>query len=94
VADLERELAALAEATAAGPDDEHDAEGSTVGYERARVSFLLSQARQKLSAIEQALAEVGTGRYGLCEGCGRPIGEERLQALPTTRLCRHCARAR
>ncbi|HWD53326.1 MAG TPA: hypothetical protein VG412_13070, partial [Acidimicrobiales bacterium] len=36
-ADLEAELEAIGESTASVPDDEHDPEGSTVGYERARV---------------------------------------------------------
>jgi|HubBroStandDraft_1064217.scaffolds.fasta_scaffold47087_2 DnaK suppressor protein len=91
VADLERDVAAVAEATAGAPDDEHDAEGPTVGYERARVSFLLSQAKQQLSSIDRALAEVASGAYGQCERCGEPIGEDRLQALPATTHCIRCA---
>ena len=94
IADLERDLDAIADTTAGGPDDEHDAEGSTVGYERARVTFLLSQAREQLSAIEQALADLGAGRYGRCERCGEAVGEERLRALPTARRCLRCASAR
>jgi DnaK suppressor protein len=94
VADLERDLAAIAESTAAGPDDEHDAEGSTVGYERARVAFLLADARRQLAAIEEALAQAGAGTYGRCERCGEPIGEERLLALPATARCIRCASVR
>jgi RNA polymerase-binding transcription factor DksA len=29
-----------------------------------------------------------------CEACGGPIGEERLAALPATRVCVDCARRR
>ncbi len=42
---------------------------------------------------EQALhaAEVRAhGRYGLCEDCSRPIGDERLEALPTATRCVRC----
>ena len=36
ITDLEDDLAAIAESTGKGPDDEHDPEGSTVGFERAQ----------------------------------------------------------
>ena len=32
------------------------------------------------------------GSYGLCERCGQPIGDERLEALPAARLCLACKR--
>ena len=34
------------------------------------------------------------GAYGSCERCGRPIDEERLEALPAARLCLDCKRQR
>lgn len=92
VADLESELSAIAESTAAGPDDEHDAEGSTVGYERARVNALLAAARRRLAELEgvaQAPPDRGGGRR--CVQCGQPIPAERLAALPTTSRCVRCA---
>jgi DnaK suppressor protein len=30
------------------------------------------------------------GAYGTCEDCGRPIGAERLEALPTATRCMRC----
>jgi DnaK suppressor protein len=55
------------------------------------ISFILSdRERVKISAIEDALARIADGSYGLCESCGLEIGEERLEALPFTRLCRDC----
>ena len=39
-----------------------------------------------------ALARVDAGTYGTCESCGRPVGGERLAALPETRYCIDCAR--
>jgi DnaK suppressor protein len=32
------------------------------------------------------------GTYGLCERCGQPIADERLEALPAVRLCMDCKR--
>jgi DnaK suppressor protein len=91
IADLESDSAAIAEATAEGPDDEHDAEGSTVGYERARVGGLLARARLELADLDEAAARLASGTYQRCETCGGDIGEARLEALPTTRRCVSCA---
>lgn len=91
VEDLRSELAAIGEATEAGPDDEHDAEGPTVGYERARVTGLLEQAERALQDAERATARVDAGTYGVCTDCGAPIAQERLAALPATQRCGACA---
>ncbi|MGC9960420.1 MAG: TraR/DksA C4-type zinc finger protein [Acidimicrobiales bacterium] len=93
VADLDRDMAAIAESTAESPDDEHDAEGSTVGYERARVSALLDQARRRVAELSDALERVAHGVFGTCERCGGAISEARLEALPAARLCLRCAQA-
>lgn len=91
VADLERELAGIVEQqVAVAPDDEHDAEGSTIGFERARVMALLAHARQVLADLDQALARVAAGSYGRCSRCGRPIPDERLAARPTAGICVGC----
>ncbi|MBO0694386.1 MAG: TraR/DksA C4-type zinc finger protein [Acidimicrobiaceae bacterium] len=92
VADLESELAGIAESTAAGPDDEHDAEGSTVGYERARVRALLAAARRRLADLERHDPPGGGPRR--CVTCGRKIPAERIAALPTTSQCVRCAATR
>lgn len=94
VADLRAELSAIAESTAASPDDEHDAEGATVGFERARVGALLAAAEESLRDVDAALARRRAGTYGRCEACGGPIAPARLDALPTTRRCLACASRR
>lgn len=91
VGDLRAELAAIGESTEAGPDDEHDAEGSTVGYERARVSALLHVAEATLARLDDALERRGAGSYGSCNDCGRAIPVERLLALPGVARCADCA---
>ncbi|MCU4186031.1 TraR/DksA C4-type zinc finger protein [Acidiferrimicrobium sp. IK] len=91
VADLEEELLAIAESTAASPDDEHDAEGSTVGFERARVGGLLARARQELDDLDAAQRRLAAGTYRRCVECGGDIGAARLEALPGTTRCVTCA---
>ena len=41
---------------------------------------------RELSQIERSLVRLKQGTYGLCEVCGRPIPDERLEALPTARF--------
>jgi RNA polymerase-binding transcription factor DksA len=74
------------------PDDEHDAEGSTIGFERARVTALLAAARRSLVELDAAGARLAAGTYGRCLACGRPIPEARLAARPTADTCVACAR--
>jgi len=73
-------------------DDEHDPEGATIAFERQQVVALLEQAERTRADIERGLTALDDGAYGVCETCGRPIGEERLDARPDARTCISCAR--
>jgi len=44
-----------------------------------------------LKEIDYALEKIKNGTYGICEGCGAEIPEERLCAIPWTRFCAKCA---
>jgi DnaK suppressor protein len=90
--DLQDELDGIIAAQSADPpDDEHDVEGASVGFERARVTALLASAEGSLAQLE---ATVARGVASACASCGGPIGDERLEALPATRVCVSCATAR
>ena len=43
-----------------------------------------------LRAIEEALARIRRGTFGVCEACKQPISKARLEAVPWTRHCRSC----
>src|SRR5688500_555308 len=43
-----------------------------------------------LKKIEDALARIETGTFGLCESCEEPISVKRLEARPETTLCIRC----
>lgn len=93
VDDLEAEYAALADPDNVALDDEHDSEGSTVGFERARVGGLLQRSKRQLAELEAAARRALEGSYGYCTSCGGRIGRERLAALPATELCIECRRS-
>ena len=59
------------------------------------INFILSdRERAKIKEIDDALARLADGSYGICASCGLEIGEERLDALPFTRVCRDCQQDR
>lgn len=93
LADLQAEFAALADPEVVALDDEHDSEGSTIGFERARVAGLIERTQARIAELERATDRAAEGSYGLCDACGSDIGDERLSALPHTRLCIRCARS-
>ena len=70
--------------------DEESGEGGTVTVDRERDLALSAQARASVEEIDQALAKIAAGTYGLCEGCGQPIPKARLKALPQARMCVNC----
>ncbi|HUQ62193.1 MAG TPA: TraR/DksA C4-type zinc finger protein [Acidimicrobiales bacterium] len=94
VAGLERAFESVVESSAAAPpDDEHDPEGSTAGFERAQISTLLENDKAHLADLDRALERLNAGVYGICHTCGHEIVVERLVALPAARTCAGCAHA-
>jgi RNA polymerase-binding transcription factor DksA len=67
--------------------DQHPAELATETIERELDSTVVQHAIGELSEIEAALERLNEGKYGLCQACGQPISEERLEALPAARYC-------
>ncbi len=77
-----------------GTFDDGFADSGQVTAERGEVDALVGSLRDTLSDIDNALAKIDAGTYGLCEQCGKPIGEARLEAMPAARLCIADASAR
>ncbi len=46
--------------------------------------------RKLLSKIDEAIARIDDGSYGMCEDCDEKIGLKRLEARPVTTLCIDC----
>ena len=75
------------------PDlNEGFADAGQAAAERASLLTLVRSLRDTLRDVEQALDRMDAGTYGLCERCGQPIADERLEALPAARLCMNCKR--
>ena len=96
-AEIERELAELG----AEPDgsiqvslDEGFADAAQATSERAKVLSFVEGLINRLHDVQAAMGRIDRGVYGQCERCGRDIGAERLEAVPTARLCINCAQKR
>jgi RNA polymerase-binding transcription factor len=88
LSEMESELKAERE----GNKDEGMDTYDLASEERDReINFILSdRERMKIKQIDDAIERLDDGTYGVCESCGLEIGEQRLEAMPFTRLCRDC----
>ena len=51
---------------------------------------ILDNEKALLAEVQQALARIDNGTYGICTNCGQPIPEKRLEAIPWATLCVTC----
>ncbi|MGR3310574.1 MAG: TraR/DksA family transcriptional regulator [Candidatus Brocadiales bacterium] len=52
--------------------------------------LVVEEEKRQLAQIDEALARIKSGSYGICKYCGRPIKKARLEALPFVILCVKC----
>ncbi|WP_202638921.1 TraR/DksA family transcriptional regulator [Bailinhaonella thermotolerans] len=80
---LDAEASALRDAIRTGEervrgiDDPATATGAVADTDR-----ISSVMKEKVAAIDAALARIDAGTYGLCVVCGKPIPEARLEFRP------------
>ena len=67
--------------------DQHPGDSGTETFEMEKNVSLREQVDDELQEIEAAFQRLDRGAYGTCQACGRPIGDERLEAMPATRFC-------
>jgi len=63
------------------------ADNATETYMRELDEGLGENADHLIAEIEAALTRIEDGTYGTCAVCGKPIAEERLEAVPYATLC-------
>lgn len=63
----------------------HMADQGTDAYEQEFTLHLVEKDRGLLRELNEALAKIQNGTYGICEGTGLPISKPRLEAQPWAR---------
>jgi DnaK suppressor protein len=74
--------------------DSNFADSSQVTAERGEAEALANKLKDALTEVRDAIGRFDAGTFGRCEGCGDPITEARLEAMPATRFCIACASRR
>lgn len=74
------------------PADELDAARSSTDV--ATHASLIERAEDRLRLIDEALARIDKGSYGICAECGDDIPLARLKALPFALFCVDCQQKR
>ncbi len=71
--------------------DQHPADIASELSEREKDAGLLELLEFELEKVNDAISHYEEGKFGICEKCGQPIEEQRLQRLKNTTFCAHCA---
>ena len=64
-----------------------------VQSERANSETIKHVLELEREQAERARDRIAQGAYGVCEDCGRKIGDERMAALPDATRCVTCQAA-
>ena len=95
---MEKKTSLLAELAKTRTAEEETTEESTQdiadkavsSYTREFLYSLNDTERSTVQQIDQALARIEDGTYGLCLNCGAPMNEKRLTAIHWSRHCVEC----
>ena len=90
--ELEELTAAPRDPTATVSFGKRVGEGTSQAVERIAQVAAARQLDAKLRDVERALDKLDEGTYGACDVCGRPIGRDRIEAIPWAVRCVGCAR--
>ena len=66
---------------------QHPAEQASALLEKEIDESIEGSVEHVVREIDEALARIDAGTYGICAVCGKPIPEERLDAVPYAVLC-------
>lgn len=51
---------------------------------------IANDLKNRLAEIDIALSKIQTGKYGICENCGKKIEDGVLDISPESRFCKEC----
>lgn len=87
-----RDAGAIGQGSRAGIDESF-ADAGQATAERSELFSLVEHLQETIADVDAAFVRIEDGTYERCERCGREIPFERLEAVPTARLCVDCKQA-
>lgn len=63
---------------------------ATVESDRNFELRIRDRERKLMNKVEEALARIDEGEYGVCDSCGEDIAIKRLEARPVAKYCIEC----
>lgn len=91
---IEKVVDSAVASVAAGSDEPkyatHLADLGSDTLSKEHKSYFDARLRKYLGHINEAMARIENGTYGLCVVCGKKILKARMQAVPHTRYCVQC----
>jgi len=93
--DMMNEILSEAEKTLSGMTDNYSnypdpTDRASVESDRNFELRIRDRERRLLAKIQEALARIEDGSFGICEECGEDISIKRIEARPVTTLCIDC----
>ena len=85
--DVEKTLTQMTSQTGNIPDPNDRA---TMESDRSFELRIRGRERKLMEKVDEALARIEGGTYGICAGCGEEIAVKRLQARPVAKFCIDC----
>ena len=85
--DVEKTLTEMTSQTGNIPDPNDRA---TMESDRSFELRIRGRERKLMEKVDEALARIEDGTYGICAGCGEEIAVRRLQARPVAKFCIDC----
>jgi DnaK suppressor protein len=87
ISDVEQTLSDMTRQSGNIPDPNDRA---TMESDRSFELRLRSRERKLLGKIDEAIARIEEGDYGICDECGEEIRLKRLEARPVAKFCINC----
>ena len=87
ISDVEQTLADMTSQNGNVPDPNDRA---TIESDRSFELRLRTRERKLLDKVDEAIARIEEGTYGICDECGKEIRIKRLEARPVAKFCIDC----
>ena len=72
--------------------DNHPADIATEVFMMEQDNGFKNKSKKNIQEIDNALANIKNGRYGICEICNKEIDNKRLDLIPYSTSCIECAK--